>query len=407
MRSIISTLLISFILSGIFCLSSCSDEDSVKEEAKVTTINIQATYDELYIDDEIVLNAEVFDQFGDKLNKSVNWTVAGSGNISTTFSPSTKLVADHVGEIEVNAELEGVTTTKTFSVLATDNSEYDYLFPSQLENARITFTWLVLIYEKVDIPANSSRGHGRLEYTLPDNIVDAYVNEIKNFESFTAEYTGGEIGFNMAVAIIDDRNPLTDMYWNDEENKYGWLEANDIIREMDIYVGNETGWFDNIHVFFPGMKEWGPYAAFGGGGYFRDNISRSQYHYFTDDKHDWRVGTWHESIHVLETQYWHDSKRNGTCKRGKAPDGTDIELHGQPSFGYVGNQGPGQPESENYFQWMADLTTGDIRDLTSVGWQNYDSGTNTNLGFGKNGMYEWGPVRNEYEFKPGGPFPQE
>ncbi|WP_319268514.1 hypothetical protein [uncultured Draconibacterium sp.] len=401
------------ILNGVMALcfmflwTSCSEGDGEpSEEPKARSINIVTKYDELYVGDEVVVTAEILDQNDVQLNGSVNWSVSGPGEISVTFSSTTKLKVTDSGTIELKAELDGITATKSFNISTDNVSTYSYLFPSQLENPKIVFTWLVLIYEKIAIPANTARGHDRLEKTLPENVVDAYVEQMKNWEAFTAEYTGGEIGFNIAVAVIDDRFPLTDSYWSSENKRYEWVEGNDLTREMDLYVGNETGWFDHIHVFYPFIENWGPSASYGGGAYMRDNITRSQYTYFTDDKHDWRVGVWHEAIHGLESQYWWDSKRSASCKRGKAPDGTDIELHGQPSFGYVGNYGANRSESENYFHWMADLTTGNIRDLTKVGWEKYEDGPNTGLGFGKNGMYKWGPVRYEYEFKPGGPFPQ-
>ena len=387
---------------------SCGDDSDETTEPSITTINITSNYDELYIDDEVVLTSEVLDDLGNSLDKSVNWSISGPGEITTTFSQTTKVKATSEGTIEVTAELDGVSTTKTIKVLSGTASIYDYLFPSQLENPKIVFTWLTLIYKKVDIPANSARGHGRIEKTLPDAAVEAYVEEMRKFEAFTADYTGGEIGFNMAVVVLDEQSPLSDFYWDNNKKKYEWVEGNDIKREMDIYVGSQNGWFDHINVYYA-ATDWGPTAGgWGGGDYMRDNITRGQFHHWGDiNTHEMRVGTWHEWIHGLEKQYWFDSKRSGTCQRGNGPDGNKISLHGQPAFGYVGNQGYGRGESENYFHWMADLTTGNIRDLTSIGWQNYDSGSNTNLGFGKNGMYTWGPVRYEYDFKPGGPFPQD
>ncbi len=395
------------LLMGFIFMISCESEETKQEIPKVTSINIVTNYDELNVNDEVTLQAEVLDQFGKAMDKSVNWSVTEKGELTVNFSLSTKLKALSEGTIEVTAELDGVSRVKTIEVIPGEASIYDYLIPSQLENPKIVFTWLVLIYEKVDIPANTERGHPRIQCSMSQNEVKDLVEFMKGFEAFTAEYTGGEIGFNFAVVTLDDRFPLSDLYWDNNRKSYEWIESNDLTREMDTYIGNQTGWFDNIHVFFKMDGDYKPHAMYGGGGYMRDNITRSQYTLMGLGKNDWHVGTWHESIHGLELQYWGDGKRSGSCKRGAAPDGTDIELHGQPAFGYMGNDDNGGSKTQNYFQWMADLTTGNIRNLNSVGWQNYSSAPNTNLGFGRNGMYNWGPVRNEYEFKPGGPFPQD
>ena len=395
------SLIVLFFGIGI---SSCSEDSTGTPSSNIGSIEILSSYDDIVENDEIELTAKVYDEDGRNLYKSVNWTVSGSGQVSPRLADKTKLTARNSGIVEVTAELEGVSTTRSFEISADDNMEFSYLYPSKLDNAKITFTWLVLIYEVIDIPANTTRGHGRIKYSMTQTEVNELLQFIDGFEEFTAQYTGGEIGFNFAVVTLDDRRPLSDLYW--DGNRYQWTESNDLTREMDKYIGHQSGWFDNIHVFFKMDGSHRPSAMYGGL-YMRDNITFSQYTLMGYSKNDWHVGTWHESIHGLETQYWLDSFRNGSCKRGIAPDGTDIELHGQPSFGYMGNDDEGGPKSQNYFQWMADLTTGNIRNLLSVGWENYDSAQNTNLGFGKNGMYEWGPVRYEYEFKEGGPFPQE
>ena len=372
---------------------------------QVSSINITSQYDELFVNDETRLTAEVTDGSGAGLDKSVNWSVSGPAEITSTFSKVTKLTAKDTGVVEVTAKFGDVSSQKTFDVKNNNSASsiFDHIIPSQLANPKIVFTWLVLIYEKVDIPANSGRSHPRIEASMADNKVTEVVELLRGFEEFTAQYTDSEIGYNFAVVVLDERFPLSDFRWHN--GKYEWLEKDDLQREIDTYV--ETGWFDNIHVFYPHMGEWGPTAAWGGGGYMVNNVTRSQYSINNIDKNDWHVGTWHEAIHGLETQYWYDPKRASSVPQGSAPNGSGIELHGQPAFGYVGNDDNGGPKTQNYFHWMADLITGDIRDLTRVGWQGYETAPNTGLGFGSNGMYQWGAVRNEEEFTPGGPFPQD
>ncbi len=360
-----------------------------------------------------ILNASDIDNPDDRFTPiSINETIGelvlstdGNWRFTANAAMDNIFIGDSFNQTFNVSTEDGTPTTINITIKGTKNRYFDFLFPSQLENAKITFTWLVLIYKAVDISANPARGHPRIQRSLSQKVIDDYVDEIRKFEAFTANYTHGEIGFNMAVVIVDDLFPIKSAIWRN--NKYEWLRANDIKRELDLYIEKESGWFDNIHIFYPGMGSWGPSAAYGGGGYFKDNITRSQYHYFTNNKHDWRVGTWHESIHGLEIQYWFDTTRRQCCRRGKASNGNDIALHNQPDFGYRGNQGPNRPESENYFQWMADLTTGNIRNLNTDGWQNYATAPNTSLGFGENGMYSQGPVRNEFPFKSGGPFPQK
>ena len=397
----------ALLIHVIFCMSCGSSDKEVTpngNEEEIASISITPQFEELFVGHETKITAEVIGVSGNELGKSVNWSVTGSGRITKSVGTETNLKAIEEGTIEVTAELNGVSSKIAFKVGSRPDFTYDHLIQSRLSNPKIVFTWLVLIYEKVDISANSSRNHPKIEASMAKSDINGLVDMMRGFERFTAQYTGGEIGYNFAVVVLDERFPLTDFYWSDQNRKYEWIEQDDIQREINTYT--DKGWFDNIHVFYPGMGRWGPSAAYGGGSYIRDNVTRSQYHLHGASRNDWYVGTWHEAIHGLEVQYWFDSRRNGSTTRGIAPNGSAIELHGQPAFGYQGNDDNGGARTQNYFHWMADLTTGNIRDLNSAGWQNYDNATNTGLGFGSNGMYNYGPVRNEFEFTPGGPFPQ-
>ncbi len=396
-----------FWLYIILITLSCTTDNEGTNSNEIVAISIISKFDDLCVGS--VLNLEAVVTYNDNTTgkETVNWSIGQNGSLSRITSETNKLRAHKTGTIIITAEKNGVVGTKQFNITEY-KTRFAHLFASKLINPKIVFSWLVLVYTKVDIPASPGRGHPNLQYSLDEGELQKIVSKLKGFEEFTSEYTNEEIGFNLAVVILDERFPLEDFYWHNEWKSYEWLESDDLTRELNAYVGNQTGWYDNVHIFYPmAGNTFGPRAAYGGGAYLRDNITRSQQNIRADmPDNDYYVGMWHESIHGLEVQYWWDSKRSKNCYRGLDPIGNDIELHGQPAFGYMGNDDNGGAKTQNYFQWMADLTTGNIKNLNQVGWQNYANAPNTNLGFGKNGMYQWGPVRYEYEFKPGGPFEQ-
>ena len=235
-------------------------------------------------------------------------------------------------------------------------------------------------------------------------------NWLEEMEEFIAQYTNDEVGFNIAVAELDGSRPLKDAVWSENNQKYEWMDREHVMDELNDFAGDQAGWFDNIHIVYPMWGQFGPSAAYGGGSYIRDNISRSQGNIINDsrDYDGIRIGMWHEAIHGLELQYWLDYTNMRNIPRGTGiTDNAPIELHRQAGFGYVGREG-GAAQTENYYRWMGDLTTGKIRDLSQVGWQNYESGgviDDGKVGFGQ-AMYDYGPVRFEYDEKPGAPFPR-
>jgi hypothetical protein len=283
---------------------------------------------------------------------------------------------------------------------------YTFLMPSKLKKTKITFTWLVLIYTQTEIPANEERGHGLLSEGYEAGTLENIRRQMQNFETDVAKFTRGEVGYNLAVVVLPKERPLRSLHWLPDVKKYGWTRGQDIKEELDQYAGNKTGWFDNVQVFFPLSGQFKPPAAYGGGEYVRDNMTRSQLSIgvgqkYTGERH---VGIWHESIHGLEAQYWFDKRSPRAIKQPVDFDQKPIIMHNQESFGYTG--AGGTPETlECYYRWMGDLITGNIRDLRKTGPKGYMNAKNTGLGFGQE-MFKKGPARYEYKFKPGGPFPQ-
>ncbi|MCC7493628.1 MAG: hypothetical protein IT204_14835 [Fimbriimonadaceae bacterium] len=279
---------------------------------------------------------------------------------------------------------------------------YTYLVPSQLPGPPITLHWLVLVYTRLDLPASPARGHQRLIEDLEPEVVERVVNLVRTFEAHTARYTGGEVGYSLAVVVLPPERPLTGLRWVPSSRRYGAFRVGDIERELEASAGRRTGWFDNVHLFFPFSGPFRPNAAWGGI-VTRDDMSGSQQSIsqergFSGDNYS---TVWHEGIHGLELQLWRELRAERGCRPDLDFDGLPLELHGPDAFGYARTV---QQHSENYQQWLGDVLTGQIRDLRAVGPAGYATAPVLERGFGRSGMYFHGPVRREYPTAPGGPF---
>lgn len=105
--------IVFFLITGCSSNSDVEEEPEQEQETNVSSIKISAAAEWVYVTGKLEVSAEVTYKDASTATPSVNWTVSSLGSLSNAKGVSTTVEAINKGNINIVAELEGVTSSIT------------------------------------------------------------------------------------------------------------------------------------------------------------------------------------------------------------------------------------------------------------------------------------------------------